>query len=116
MANPLMDHEIKALKEMGKIRQEAVDQMLVDDLMRRKEFDAVTELAHHLPVNIVSEMVGLPEEGRANMLDWASASFDSLGAYNDRYRGSEAKRAEALDYVRAIRRDQLWLWRRPTRP
>ena len=33
MANPLMDHEIKALKEMGKIRQEAIDQMLVDDLM-----------------------------------------------------------------------------------
>ncbi len=33
MANPLTDHEIKVLREMGKISQSQVEQMLVDDLM-----------------------------------------------------------------------------------
>lgn len=33
MANPLTDHEVKVLKEMGKIKQDEIDQMLVDDLM-----------------------------------------------------------------------------------
>lgn len=103
LQGPILPGSLNKLKERF---QTSADQ-LIDDLVRRKEFDAVTELAHHLPVHIVSEMVGLPEEGRSNMLDWASASFDSLGAYNDRYRSSEAKRAEALDYVRNIQRDKL---------
>ena len=33
MANPLTDHEVKVLKEMGKITQEQIDKMDVDDLM-----------------------------------------------------------------------------------
>lgn len=32
MGNPLTDHEIRVLKEMGKITQAQVDQMAVDDL------------------------------------------------------------------------------------
>ena len=80
---------------------------LIDRLVAQGEFDAIAELAHHLPVTIVSELVGLPEEGRANMLDWASASFDSMGSYNERARKAETKRHEALDYVRNIKREQL---------
>lgn len=33
MAHPLTDHEVAVLRGLGKITQEQVDQMLVDDLM-----------------------------------------------------------------------------------
>lgn len=72
-----------ALREIGP-RIEAAAEILVERLVARGEFDAVTDLAHHLPVSIVSDLVGLPEEGRANMLRWASATFDALGVMNER--------------------------------
>jgi cytochrome P450 len=86
--------------------QESADQ-LIDKLAAQGEFDAVTELAHPLPVNIVSELVGLPDEGRANMLEWASASFDTMGANNERAQRAAPKRNEALEYVRNIKRETL---------
>jgi len=33
MAHPLTEHEVKVLKELGKITQPQIDQMMVDDLM-----------------------------------------------------------------------------------
>lgn len=42
-------------------------------------FDGVTEIAMHLPLSIISKLVGLPEEDRVKMLRWASASFNTVG-------------------------------------
>ncbi|MEM9224945.1 MAG: cytochrome P450 [Pseudomonadota bacterium] len=42
-------------------------------------FDGVASLAQFLPVSVISHLVGLPEEGRANMLRWAASSFNLLG-------------------------------------
>ena len=61
---------------------------LVERLVKRGSFDAIEDLARHLPVTIVSELVGLPEAGRAHMLRWASATFDALGPMNDRARAA----------------------------
>lgn len=33
MGHPLTEHEVKVLKEMGKISQEQIEQMMIDDLM-----------------------------------------------------------------------------------
>ena len=44
----------------------------------------MTDLAQHLPVTIVSELVGLPGEGRERMLDWAAANFNCFGPLNER--------------------------------
>ena len=52
---------------------------LVERLVAKGDFDAATELAPHLPVTVVSELVGLPEEGRERMLTWAGAVFNSFG-------------------------------------
>lgn len=73
----------KALKELTeRITSEA--EGLVERLVAKKRFDAATELAQHLPVTIVSELVGLPEEGRERMLVWAPANFDCFGPMNQR--------------------------------
>jgi cytochrome P450 len=63
---------------------EAEAEGLVERLVERKTFDAATDLAHYLPLNVVSHLVGLPEGGRERMLEWGSAAFDSLGPANAR--------------------------------
>lgn len=41
--------------------------------------DGIQALAQHLPVTAISFLVGLPEEGRQNMLRWAAAAFNLVG-------------------------------------
>jgi cytochrome P450 len=50
----------------------------------RGQFDAVMDLAQHLPLTIVSKLVGLEDYGRGSMLRWASATFNVLGTMNTR--------------------------------
>ena len=72
-----------ALKDVApRIEREA--DALVERLVKMGSFDAIGDCARHLPVSIVSDLVGLPAEGRANMLRWAAATFDALGAMNER--------------------------------
>jgi cytochrome P450 len=67
-----------ALREVRELIQTAADEM-VADLVKRSSFDAVSDLSQVLPLTIVRELVGLPEEGRDNMLAWGAAAFDALG-------------------------------------
>jgi len=66
---------------LTELRQGLYDlaEKLVERLVAKGDFDAATELAPHLPVTVVSELVGLPEEGRERMLIWAGAVFNSFG-------------------------------------
>jgi cytochrome P450 len=57
---------------------------LVDDLVTRGRFDAVTDLAEVLPASWVPDLLGWPAEGRDRLLDWAAATFDCLGPLNER--------------------------------
>lgn len=77
---PLRPMALKKLTD--DINREAAS--LVERVVSQGRFDAATELAHHLPVSIVSNLVGLPEEGRSRMLEWASALFDCIGPRNER--------------------------------
>ncbi|WP_433755778.1 cytochrome P450 [Nocardia sp. CA-135398] len=77
---PLRPTSLKALSD--DITREAV--LITERLVARGRFDAVTELAHHLPLAVVSNMVGLPEEGREHMLVWASEMFNCFGPRNER--------------------------------
>jgi ferredoxin-NADP reductase len=60
-------------------RIQAAADGLIDTLVARGRFDAVSDLAQYLPVTIVAELVGLPEAGREKMLTWASATFNLFG-------------------------------------
>lgn len=57
---------------------------LIERLVAGGSFDTMRELAPHLPLTIVRDMVGLPDFGRDNMLRWANATFDLLGVQNER--------------------------------
>lgn len=87
---------VPALQKIAPVIEQEADR-LVERLVHQKSFDAMLDCARHLPVTIVSRLVGLPEEGRANMLRWASATFDALGTMNDRGR-------DALPQIRELHR------------
>ncbi|MDQ6773938.1 MAG: cytochrome P450 [Candidatus Dormibacteraeota bacterium] len=61
---------------------------LVEELVERGSFDAVTDLARALPLSVVPDLVGWPLDARAHLLEWAGATFDFLGPMNDRARNS----------------------------
>ena len=76
---PLMPAQLKqhrqAMKDLvrGQIRR----------LNDHREFEAVDQLARFLPLNAVTELVGLADTDRAKMLDWAAAFFNFLGPYRE---------------------------------
>jgi cytochrome P450 len=73
----------RALAELRPEAQAIADR-LVDELVERGTFDAVTELAQVLPAAWVPDLLGWPTDGRDRLLDWANANFDGLGPLNSR--------------------------------
>ncbi|MDI9939215.1 cytochrome P450 [Rhodococcus sp. IEGM 1351] len=63
---------------------EAGADTLVDDLVHRGQFDAVTDLAAALPLSVVFDLIGLPEHARGDMLRWADGTFTVFGPMNER--------------------------------
>lgn len=82
MAAPLQPAELSKMRA----RFQAEADALIDRLIMKRRFDVVADLAQHLPVTIVTQLVGLPIEGRDNMLAWAAAVFDAIGPANERGR------------------------------
>ena len=81
---------------------EAAAEALVERLTAQGGFDAATELAQHLPLTIVSHMVGLPDMARDSMLTWAAATFDIFGPDNDRTRQARPVVMEMRGYIASL--------------
>lgn len=96
LTRPLVPAAMESLRAQI---EEAADELIVR-LVAQGTFDGVVDLARFLPVSIVSSLVGLPDRGRANMLEWAAAGFDLLGPMNERGRGAMEAFTQFLAYVR----------------
>ena len=72
---PLMPNNLKAIRD--ELKRLIVGH--VATLVGIGEFDAMTRLARFLPVEAISHFVGLPDEGRERMLEWAAAAFNTIG-------------------------------------
>lgn len=81
-AAPLLPGALRMIED----RIRAAADGLVAHLVTRGQFDAIADLAQHLPVTIVAELVGLPDAGQEKMLQWASATFNLFGSENQRTR------------------------------
>lgn len=73
----------RALRPISDLVEEKAD-ALVAELVTRGAFDAVSDLARALPLSVVPDFIGWPEEGREHLLTWAGANFDSFGPMNAR--------------------------------
>jgi cytochrome P450 len=57
---------------------------LIRSLVEKRQFDAFTDMAGVFPVGVVSDLVGLPAEGREHFLDRAAGTFNLFGPNNER--------------------------------
>jgi cytochrome P450 len=103
LMKPMMPSVLHAVEE----RVQSLADELVADLLGRDSFDGMTEFAQYLPVAIVSHLVGLPEQGRQRMLDWARATFDALGTMNDRAEAGLPFLFEMASYAAGVKRESL---------
>lgn len=55
---------------------------LVRAVVKLGTFDAVTELAQQMPISIVADLIGIPDEGREILLPGAEAFFSCFGPMN----------------------------------
>ncbi|MBK9263383.1 MAG: cytochrome P450 [Polyangiaceae bacterium] len=81
---------------------------LVDVALDKREFDFLTTLAEPLPVTVIAELLGIPENDRHQLRPWSS---DICGMYELRPSEETAKRAVAAciefgDYLRHLSRER----------
>jgi cytochrome P450 len=72
---------------------------IVTTLVEKGRFDAATELAEHLPMAVVSQLVGLGEGRRGKMLEWAAAIWDVQGPANQRFQDAMPQVEEFLGFA-----------------
>jgi cytochrome P450 len=75
---------------------------LVDILVERGSFDAVVDFARVLPMTVVPDFIGVPEEAREHLLPWAGATFDAMGPENARCVQSMPMQGQLFGYAAGL--------------
>jgi len=87
---------------------EAKAHALIARLVERRRFDAVGDLAEVFPLAVFPDLIGLPEEGRENLLPYAFATFNAFGPRNAIFRQTDIASRDARAWVDwACGRDRL---------
>ena len=71
----------RALRTMSDTVNRQAEQLVVA-AVRRQRVDGVNDLATALPLSVVPDLVGWPEDRRQHLLRWGGATFDVLGPLN----------------------------------
>jgi cytochrome P450 len=79
---------------------------LVDDLGGGGTVEAMSQIAQMMPLTVVPEFLGLPEDCRDNLLPWAGASIDTLGPAGERTSRNLGLRREMMGYAADLVRDR----------
>lgn len=81
---------------------------LVDAALARGPVDAVEDIAAAFVLRVFPDMLGLPEEGRALILDFGDAAFNTVGPRNAIFEESFDRAAPAFAWVdRHTRREAV---------
>ncbi|TQM11548.1 cytochrome P450 [Pseudonocardia kunmingensis] len=103
--------DVLSMRKLRRLRelwiQEAEE--LVDRVIARGgEADAMTEIAAAFPLKVFPDAVGLPNEGRENLLAYGDLVFNAFGPQNENFRRSAARLAELSQWVSDLcRRENL---------
>lgn len=96
-----------ALKAIRPIWAERAEQLAIE-LVERRRFDAVVDLAEVYPLRVFPDTIGLPEGGREHLLPYAAAVFNAYGPRNAVFNATEAGLPAAAEWVaQACRRESL---------
>lgn len=86
---------LKALRPS--LEHEAIE--LVNRLIALGSFDAVTQLAEAYPLKVFADAVGLPAEGRENLMPYANMVFNGFGPRNQLLADAMAKAQEVQQWI-----------------
>lgn len=75
---------------------------LADRLASVGDFDGVDDLAHQLPMQVIMDLVGWPEDGRPHLLQMAAGSFDACGPDNERMRVAVRTLEQTMSFVTQV--------------
>jgi 4-methoxybenzoate monooxygenase (O-demethylating) len=92
-------------RALRKLREDwsADAEVLVDQVLAAgTEFDAVTELSSTFPLRVFPDAVGLPAEGRENLLPYGDHAFNAFGPHNDLMAKGEPRVAELSGWVGSV--------------
>lgn len=70
-------------------------------------FDGVEMLARFLPLSVISQLVGLPEEARSKMLEWGTAGFDLAQPFKPELADLLPIMGEANEFINGVDRSSL---------
>jgi cytochrome P450 len=87
-------------KLVGDLERRADD--LVHHVIDLGEFDAVDDFAKVLPVDVVMDLIGWPDQGRNELVGWAEGSFNAAGPQNDRMMSSLPKLEQLFAYLNEV--------------
>src|SRR3954463_3894781 len=80
----------------------------VDELLARKSFDAIADLAEAYPMSVFPDAMGLKQEGRENLLPYAGLVFNAFGPPNKLRQDAIERSAPHQAYVaEQCQRDNL---------
>lgn len=95
LVRALSPKAIAALKENF---QKAADE-LIDDLLERKNFEAVEDLAETYPTSVFPAAVGLRDNNRRYLIDYGAMVFNGLGPDNELRRNAMAMGPEIVPWI-----------------
>lgn len=75
---------------------------MVRALVARGSFDAVEDMAKAFPVAVLLDLIGLPDDGRDQVLTWADGTFNAFGPDNERFRASLASQQDKIEYLVSV--------------
>lgn len=78
---------------------QAEAETLADRLVAQGRFDGVTDLAEVFPLKVFPDALGLPTEGRENLLPYASIGFNAFGPRNRHYQEAVDNAGDAIGWV-----------------
>jgi cytochrome P450 len=89
-------------------RWQAIASALVERLLARGRFDAVEELGTAFPMAVFPDLIGLQDEGREQLIPYATGVFNAFGPRNAVFERSQAAAREATAWVAlACKRENL---------
>ncbi len=80
---------------------------IICDLIDRGTFDAITDLATELPLQVVLDLIGIQGEVREKILPWGAAAFNLLGPMNQRTQESFPLAGELFEWTHGMDRELL---------
>ena len=98
VVKPMMPGALRQHRDMLKT-------MIVDRVRQMATgvtFDAVEQVAKHLPVAAISFLVGIPATGRQQMLRWANATFNIIGPDSPAFANDLATLREFRAYLQSV--------------